>query len=395
VCNAQNKSTYIPEDLNKRAEEVADQIYKGTFKGKLDPDLIDITASYLNKAVTNNFAKTKINYNTPDWNMLANLEKNVYQFSAAKNYHQLKTMTLALKDDKGNVRSFRDYQVITGQVNSKYEAWLKTEYNAAIAGSQMASKWLEFDDNGMIQYRTAGDERVRTEHELLNNVIKPKRDPFWNTYYPPLGFGCRCTAIEVNSDSNPTPDSKFSTPKVPEMWRENTAKENIIFPDGHAYFKDIPESVLKRAWVDHSKVEFESHGQEFTKHYFDKDTGGYVVFHEKHLLDKYTGKYELLASKVLSKEGHKIILQDESALGRKFDGFLNDIPFEIKSIHNNTTHSIKKHLHKAYTQKAEIIVLYFPNKFDIKILKQGINRWKGIYPQEQLKIISIDKNGIK
>jgi hypothetical protein len=42
--------------------------------------------------------------------MLANLQTDVYHFSAAKNYQQLKSLTGALVDDDGKVRSFSDFK---------------------------------------------------------------------------------------------------------------------------------------------------------------------------------------------------------------------------------------------------------------------------------------------
>ncbi len=43
-------------------------------------------------------------------------------------------------------------------------------------------------------YDTARDSRVRPEHDNWRDIGRPIDDPFWNTHYPPNGWGCRCIA---------------------------------------------------------------------------------------------------------------------------------------------------------------------------------------------------------
>ncbi len=61
----------------------------------------------------------------------------------------------------------------------------------------MAGRWAQIQDNKkhqpFLQYRTAGDSRVRPMHRLWNGLIYRVDDPFWQTHYPPNGWGCRCT----------------------------------------------------------------------------------------------------------------------------------------------------------------------------------------------------------
>jgi SPP1 gp7 family putative phage head morphogenesis protein len=70
------------------------------------------------------------------------------------------------------------------------------------------------------KYVTTGDERVRPEHASLDGVTLPKDDPFWQRFYPPNGWSCRCTAIPLFSkekisrprDSQLSIDPKFAGP---------------------------------------------------------------------------------------------------------------------------------------------------------------------------------------
>lgn len=47
------------------------------------------------------------------------------------------------------------------------------------------------------KYVTVGDSRVRPEHAALEGTTLPKDDPFWERYYPPNGWSCRCQAVPI------------------------------------------------------------------------------------------------------------------------------------------------------------------------------------------------------
>jgi hypothetical protein len=50
-----------------------------------------------------------------------------------------------------------------------------------------------------LQYRL-GDvaTRHRAEHEKWDRLILPADDPWWDTHYPPNGFGCKCRAFSLS-----------------------------------------------------------------------------------------------------------------------------------------------------------------------------------------------------
>ncbi|MEI3154348.1 MAG: hypothetical protein V8S95_04015 [Odoribacter sp.] len=82
----------------------------------------------------------------------------------------------------------------------------------------------------------------------MDGVRKPVDDPFWNRYYPPNGWNCRCDVIAVpNKNAEPTQDEKITVPEVQPMFRTNLAKAGIIFPKGHPYFKGVPKAELRKA----------------------------------------------------------------------------------------------------------------------------------------------------
>jgi SPP1 gp7 family putative phage head morphogenesis protein len=70
-------------------------------------------------------------------------------------------------------------------------------FNTNMRSAHMAGRWQQLVANKArrpyLQYRTAGDSRVRPQHRMWDGLIYPFDDAFWQTHYPPNGWGCRCT----------------------------------------------------------------------------------------------------------------------------------------------------------------------------------------------------------
>ena len=201
-----------------------------------------------------------------DPEMASALRENAFVFSGFKIHNELGEVTNAFKympeitDDKGNIRPFHEISKEVDRIladnkirgiDARYnQAYLRAEYNQAVQSAQMAAKYhdaLSRKDYINLQYRTANDERVRSEHRKLHGVTLPVDDPFWNDYTPPLGWNCRCTIAEVLKDDYPVSDSTRATstaeritsaPKD-KIFRFNPAKENRVFPKQHPY---LPKS---------------------------------------------------------------------------------------------------------------------------------------------------------
>lgn len=188
---------------------------------------------------------SKIAYDTPDFEELFHLQQNVYHFSAAKNYQELKDLTLALLDgDK--LREEAEYIREVEKINTRYNrTWLSTERDTAIAGAQMAASWTRFGEDSTLKYITVGDSQVRPGHRKLNGVKKKKIHPFWKTYYPPNGYKCRCDVTETEGAET---NDKFIRPfDVPPMFKTNLAEQGLIFPKNHPYYKGVPKAEIKKA----------------------------------------------------------------------------------------------------------------------------------------------------
>lgn len=218
------KSAIVPEDLRDSAVQ----------------PLIRTTGSILNNAV-----RRGIEHNVPN-EMQRYLRENVHIFSGLKTYHELREVS-ALLMDGDKVKPFSKFLQDVQQIHTSYnQSYLESEYIFATHSAQMASKWHEFEKDGdryNIQYRTAGDERVRETHAAMHNITLPPSDPFWVKYFPPNGWRCRCTAIQVRKSKYPESNSiearlagAEATAGKNELFRFNPGKERRIFPDKHPYF---------------------------------------------------------------------------------------------------------------------------------------------------------------
>lgn len=244
----------LPEEYSNAIQRYFKDTLKALYEGK-EPDnkMLLETGKTLTEKVSRSYSDIAVDFTTPDAEMLIRLTRDTWQFSAAKNYQQLRDLTLALKDENGKLREWDDFKEAADKTGVKYnETWMRTEYGQAIAASQNAARWTEFEREKDIipnlQYQTVGDEHVRESHRLLDGVIRPLNDTFWNTHYPPNGWGCRCEVIQsLDGYGEVTPDKDMPDVPVPEMFGTNLAKTGLIYPKNHPYYDGIPRAELRKA----------------------------------------------------------------------------------------------------------------------------------------------------
>jgi SPP1 gp7 family putative phage head morphogenesis protein len=202
------------------------------FASTIDQPLYAYLRAHLEDAV-------QIGFGVADEKLRGYLLANVQRFSGFKTAAVQRAMSEKLTDEKGQVRPFADFKADCLEINQQYNVdYLRTEYNQAIASSQMAAKWSEFDPSSQIRYDTVGDDRVREEHVALDGITRPVNDPFWDDHYPPLDWNCRCSTTELDGDAPSTADLDLpGLPEAAEGFRENVGKTGQIFGADHPYFQ--------------------------------------------------------------------------------------------------------------------------------------------------------------
>lgn len=175
------------------------------------------------------------------------LKESNYVFSGIKVFHELNEAFPSMLDDNNELRPFEDFLKDVQKVNNTYNgSYLRTEYNFARQSSLMAARWKHFEKDGdryNLQYRTAYDDRVRTSHRKLEGITLPPSSKFWNDYFPPNGWNCRCTVVQVRKDKYPESNereainlgSQATAGKHQEMFKFNPGKAMTTFPAYNAY----------------------------------------------------------------------------------------------------------------------------------------------------------------
>ena len=343
--------------------------------------------------------------------MRQRLQRSNYIFSGMKTFHELNEAFPSLLDENGNRKSFERFLNDVRKIDSTYNSnYLRAEYNYVQASAQMAARWEEFAADGdryNLQYRTMGDNKVRPAHADLHGVTLPMSDPFWEEFYPPNGWNCRCTVVQVRKSKYPTTDhdeamalGELATGKDTKgIFRFNSGKQQKTFPDYNPYTIrrckdcDIAKGKMKLAFIPDNELcaacqlirgnataehckEYKrfKDDPDYTDVSFNEHTGGLKAIHRGHNFDEMVGKYgiprgeyEKITVDAMYKKGYKIVLEDESDQTdgvKKPDGYLNDSLMDIKGIEGNPLYALSR----ANRQRVETAILYYhkPDIFDIE-----------------------------
>ena len=175
--------------------------------------------------------------------MRKRLTRSNYIFSGMKTFHELNEAFPSLLDSNGNRKTFEAFLNDVRKIDNTYNSnYLRAEYNFVQSSAEMAAKWERFSEDGdhyNLQYRTAGDGKVRPEHAALNGVTLPPSDPFWEEYYPPNGWNCRCTVVQVRRSKYPTTPHDEAMALGEEALQRDT-KGIFHFNPGKEY-KTVPD----------------------------------------------------------------------------------------------------------------------------------------------------------
>jgi len=171
---------------------------------------------------------------------------------------------MALRDavyQDGKIVPFSKFKEKAFGINKKYNGqYLEVERQQVMRAGTMGSLWVDIeadkDRYPYLKYVTREDSRVREAHQSLNGLIYPVDDSFWNSYYPPNGWRCRCTVQKLSErDYNhqkpkDQPDSeqaqKIAGKTTPKEFRNNVGTSEVFTKDGHPYYKASKDAAEKQ-----------------------------------------------------------------------------------------------------------------------------------------------------
>lgn len=89
--------------------------------------------------------------------------------------------------------------VIDAQLGS--DRRLKTIYNVNLRSAYQKGQYdrtMASDLHPYLIYRVGNSVKHRDQHLAWNGLILPKDDPFWDSHFPPNGYGCKCYTRAVS-----------------------------------------------------------------------------------------------------------------------------------------------------------------------------------------------------
>jgi SPP1 gp7 family putative phage head morphogenesis protein len=230
--------------VDKLLESYLKKIWEEGGEDLFDEEVWNLNFKQLTKGVELGYGVDFARASVKDAELAFQLKNNAAVYAAFKNHTEQGKLRDLLIDGNGNLKSWNDFKKDALPLTETYnKTWLETEFNQAEANARMAKKWEGFAANADIypnlQYRAIIDDKTRDEHRLLNGTILPINDPFWNTHYPPLGWGCRCSVTQTDREVK---TKTADIPKASEGFDNNPGKSGKLWSDNNAYASAIDDA---------------------------------------------------------------------------------------------------------------------------------------------------------
>jgi len=153
----------------------------------------------------------KLKIPTKRWDdLLGQINAKGFTVAGATKADLLTDFHTAVNDAISNGTTITDFRKDFDQIVQRHgwtykgkRGWrTRVIYDTNLRTSHMAGKWSQFQrvkqTRPFLQYLTVGDERVRPEHRSWHGTVLHIDDAWWQTHYPPNGWGCRCTARSLS-----------------------------------------------------------------------------------------------------------------------------------------------------------------------------------------------------
>ena len=233
----------------KQISNLIESIYDGTVTERELPEGLYLAiAQFFQKGLYDGFGMTLSDAFGKDYELLAELQENIYLFSSAKTFQQVKEMTGLMISEEGEVKTFANFYNDALQVYETYNKnYALTEYNTCVAQAQNAVKWNEIEKSKKLfpnlRYSAVIDDNTSDICLALDGLVAPVDDEIWNSVYPENHFNCRCLVLQEEADSELTPDDDKASrvaeteDKMQDLFKMNVGKEGYVFKDDHPYFQ--------------------------------------------------------------------------------------------------------------------------------------------------------------
>ena len=175
------------------------------------------------------------------------LSENVYIFSAAKTYTQVKDLSSLITEGE-RLRAFSEFKKVAKSKFDIYNVdYLKSEYETAIGQAQTAVKWQEIVKQSKLfpylKREAVMDGITSPECVILNGIVAPVGDSFWATRSPLTHFNCRCIITQIDkydevslSSGKEKEEAMSKTDHINPLFKGNPGIDKVVFNESHPYF---------------------------------------------------------------------------------------------------------------------------------------------------------------
>lgn len=134
-------------------------------------------------------------------------EARARAFTAA-GLHRLDQVSLVHKAIEGSIAAGRPMEEFKREMGKKLDGRLsayrlETVYRTNVQSAYHAGRYSQMmrasETMPWWRYVAVDDSSTRPSHKALNGLVRRYDDPFWDDFYPPNGFRCRCT-VQALSD---------------------------------------------------------------------------------------------------------------------------------------------------------------------------------------------------
>ena len=167
------------------------------------PDAADVGAVPFAESIR--FLREKVHVPTERWDDLrGRVHAKAFTVAGATRAALLSDLHAAIThaiENGESIGSFRNrFDAIAEEHGWTYNGprgWrTRVIYDTNLRTAHMAGRWEQIDrvrsTRPYLMYLTVGDERVRDEHRQWHELVLRSDDDWWDTHYPPNGWGCRC-----------------------------------------------------------------------------------------------------------------------------------------------------------------------------------------------------------
>lgn len=192
---------------------------------------------------------------TPEEFMELSAEAQARAFTVSGLYRldQISMVHKALEGSIAKGRPMAEFKrEMATKLSGKLSAYrLETIYRTNAQSAYQAGRYAQLmrttETMPYWRYVAVGDKRTRPTHKALHGLVRHHDDDFWNSFYPPNGFRCRCT-VQALSDRQMQQRGLEAGAGTPGMiiWKDpDTGMEVPVVPHPDAGFSG---NVGKQSW---------------------------------------------------------------------------------------------------------------------------------------------------